>query len=171
MSATKRLKTEVSPANAVLLGTGNQVDNTAFFDLLFLKECYVAFAGEYTTGYVHGATSASDKSKVRSCSVLLMIVVVVVPVVVSLLGEVGVVCEQFSLGAKQTDYTCLRSQLVALFIILLDQGVVALTMFDLRARGKIGTKIALCGTSGGKFPGLREHLKTNIADCVSCMSV
>mmetsp|Transcript_6863 Transcript_6863/g.10627 ORF Transcript_6863/g.10627 Transcript_6863/m.10627 type:complete len:90 (-) Transcript_6863:866-1135(-) len=60
--------------------------------------------GEYTTGYVHGKTSQSDKTL----------------------------------------------------------GVVGLTFFDLRARGKVGEKIAFCGTSGKKFPGLRKHLQNGI---------
>lgn len=55
--------------------------------------------GEYTTGYVHGSASDSDKSA----------------------------------------------------------GVVALTMFDLRRRGKVG-KLGLCGTNGKKFGGIRAHM-------------
>lgn len=42
-------------------------------------------------------------------------------------------------------------------------GVVALTMFDLRTRGKVG-RVALCGTTGMKFPGIRAHMKRAIAD-------
>ena len=42
-------------------------------------------------------------------------------------------------------------------------GVVALTMFDLRSRGKVG-RVALCGTNGNKFPGIRAHMKRAIAD-------
>ncbi|GHJ89275.1 hypothetical protein NliqN6_5677 [Naganishia liquefaciens] len=42
-------------------------------------------------------------------------------------------------------------------------GVVGLTMFDLRKRGKVG-KLNMVGTSGGKFPQIREHLKKNIED-------
>jgi D-galacturonate reductase len=61
--------------------------------------------GEYTTGYVHGAASNSDK------------------------------------GA----------------------GVVALTMFDLRSRGKVG-RLGLCGVSGTKFPAIREHLQSAIGN-------
>lgn len=60
--------------------------------------------GEYTTGYVHGAASTSDK-----------------PI-----------------------------------------GVVAITFFALRARGKVGSKIGLCGTTGTKAPFLRQHLKESI---------
>jgi hypothetical protein len=56
--------------------------------------------GEYTTGYVHGQASDSDKSA----------------------------------------------------------GVVALTMFDLRRRGKVG-RLGLVGVSGSKFPGIRNHLQ------------
>ncbi len=61
--------------------------------------------GEYTTGYVHGAASNSDK------------------------------------GA----------------------GVVALTMFDLRSRGKVN-RLGLCGVSGTKFPDIRKHLQAAIGD-------
>ncbi|KAJ9110682.1 hypothetical protein QFC19_001511 [Naganishia cerealis] len=42
-------------------------------------------------------------------------------------------------------------------------GVVGLTMFDLRRRGKVGN-LNMVGTSGGKFPQIREHLKKNIGD-------
>lgn len=68
--------------------------------------------GEYTTGYVHGSASNSDK------------------------------------GA----------------------GVVALTMCDLRARGKVG-RIGLCGVSGTKFPSIRQHLKRVIEDVYSGINV
>ncbi|KAI9049344.1 hypothetical protein LZ554_007188 [Drepanopeziza brunnea f. sp. 'monogermtubi'] len=40
-------------------------------------------------------------------------------------------------------------------------GVVGLTMFDLRRRGKVG-KLSMVGTSGGKFPAIRDHLHKNI---------
>ncbi|KAF2092024.1 NAD(P)-binding protein [Saccharata proteae CBS 121410] len=40
-------------------------------------------------------------------------------------------------------------------------GVVGLTMFDLRRRGKVG-KLSMVGTSGNKFPAIREHLHKNI---------
>jgi D-galacturonate reductase len=56
--------------------------------------------GEYTTGYVHGQASRSDKSA----------------------------------------------------------GVVALTLFDLRRRGKVGS-LAMAGSNGTKFPGIRQHLR------------
>jgi len=42
-------------------------------------------------------------------------------------------------------------------------GVVALTMFDLRRRGLVD-RIAMAGTSGKKFPGIREHVKAKISD-------
>lgn len=61
--------------------------------------------GEYTTGYVHGTASQSDK------------------------------------GA----------------------GVVALTMFDLRSRGKT-SRLGLCGVNGTKFQGIRAHLQSAIGD-------
>lgn len=41
-------------------------------------------------------------------------------------------------------------------------GVVALTMFDLRRRGKIG-RLSMSGTNGTKFPGIRQHLEQVIA--------
>ncbi len=62
-------------------------------------------SGEYTTGYVHGAASQSDKSA----------------------------------------------------------GVVALTLFDLRAAGKVD-RLLMAGTSGTKFPGIRHHLREKISD-------
>lgn len=40
-------------------------------------------------------------------------------------------------------------------------GVVGLTLFDLRRRGKVG-KLSMVGTSGNKFPAIREHLTKNI---------
>ena len=41
-------------------------------------------------------------------------------------------------------------------------GVVGLTMFDLRRRGKVG-KLSMVGTSGTKYPAIREHLQKNIS--------
>ena len=40
-------------------------------------------------------------------------------------------------------------------------GVVGLTMFDLRRRGK-AARLSMVGTSGSKFPAIREHLHKNI---------
>ncbi|KAK4552457.1 hypothetical protein LTR86_010300 [Recurvomyces mirabilis] len=40
-------------------------------------------------------------------------------------------------------------------------GVVGLTLFDLRKRGKVG-KLSMVGTSGNKFPAIRDHLHKNI---------
>ncbi|EME48792.1 hypothetical protein DOTSEDRAFT_84334 [Dothistroma septosporum NZE10] len=40
-------------------------------------------------------------------------------------------------------------------------GVVGLTLFDLRRRGKVGS-LSMVGTSGSKFPAIREHLQKNI---------
>lgn len=68
--------------------------------------------GEYTTGYVHGAQSASDKKI----------------------------------------------------------GVVALCLFDLRRLGKI-RNLALVGTTGKKFEGIRAHLKSKISDVYGGMDV
>jgi D-galacturonate reductase len=42
-------------------------------------------------------------------------------------------------------------------------GVVALTLFDLRRRGKVD-RLSMAGTNGTKFPGIRGHLKRLIAD-------
>ena len=42
-------------------------------------------------------------------------------------------------------------------------GVVALVMFDLRRRGKVG-RVGLCGTNGTKMPGIRAHMQRQIAD-------
>ncbi len=68
--------------------------------------------GEYTTGYVHGEASRSDKSA----------------------------------------------------------GVVALTLFDLRRRGKVG-RLKMAGTNGTKFPGIRRHLQQLIGDVYREMDV
>eukprot|EP00522_Entomoneis_paludosa_P006486 CAMPEP_0172455074 /NCGR_PEP_ID=MMETSP1065-20121228/11875_1 /TAXON_ID=265537 /ORGANISM="Amphiprora paludosa, Strain CCMP125" /LENGTH=448 /DNA_ID=CAMNT_0013207525 /DNA_START=75 /DNA_END=1421 /DNA_ORIENTATION=+ len=40
-------------------------------------------------------------------------------------------------------------------------GVVALTMFDLRRRSKVN-RVGMCGVNGKKFPGIRQHMQTNI---------
>ncbi|KAL2136906.1 hypothetical protein VTI74DRAFT_67 [Chaetomium olivicolor] len=42
-------------------------------------------------------------------------------------------------------------------------GVVGLTLFDLRRRGKVG-KLAMAGVNGTKFPAIREHLHKNITE-------
>lgn len=41
-------------------------------------------------------------------------------------------------------------------------GVVGLVMFDLRRRNLISSEIKMVGTNGDKFPGIRQHFKTNI---------
>ncbi|KAL2191225.1 D-galacturonic acid reductase [Thermothelomyces heterothallicus CBS 203.75] len=41
-------------------------------------------------------------------------------------------------------------------------GVVGLTLFDLRRRGKVG-KLSMAGVNGKKFPAIREHLYRNIS--------
>ncbi|KAJ2988333.1 hypothetical protein NUW58_g4034 [Xylaria curta] len=41
-------------------------------------------------------------------------------------------------------------------------GVVGLTLFDLRRRGKVG-QLGMVGTNGTKFPAIRQHLDTNIS--------
>ncbi len=43
-------------------------------------------------------------------------------------------------------------------------GVVGLAFFDLRAHGKVGQRIGLCGTDGTKFPGIRAHMRARIQD-------
>lgn len=42
-------------------------------------------------------------------------------------------------------------------------GVVGLVMFDLRRRGKV-SRLAMCGTNGTKFPGIRAHMARAIGD-------
>jgi len=71
--------------------------------------------GEYTTGYVHGKQSASDKKV----------------------------------------------------------GVVALCIFDMQSahRGSKVRKAKMVGTSGHKYPGIRDHLKRNLEDYYSDMKV
>jgi D-galacturonate reductase len=49
-------------------------------------------------------------------------------------------------------------------------GVVALTMFDLRRRGKVN-RVGMCGVNGKKFPGIREHMQKNIGDVYSGMDL
>ncbi|PWY84482.1 NAD(P)-binding protein [Aspergillus sclerotioniger CBS 115572] len=68
--------------------------------------------GEYTTGYVGGAASTSDKKV----------------------------------------------------------GVVGLTFFDLRRRGKVGN-LSMVGVSGSKFPGIRTHLQKNISEVYNNLDV
>ena len=75
-------RSSLTPPNALMVGTG-----------------------EYTTGYVHGTASRSDKSA----------------------------------------------------------GVVALSLFDLRRRGRLKA-LHMAGTNGTKFPGIRQHLSELIGD-------
>lgn len=49
-------------------------------------------------------------------------------------------------------------------------GVVALTLFDLRQRGKVGS-LLMAGTDGSKFPFVRDHLKNRISDVYHHMDV
>lgn len=42
-------------------------------------------------------------------------------------------------------------------------GVVGLSLFDLRRRGKVGN-LSMVGISGSKFPAIREHLRKNITE-------
>src|SRR5688500_19327683 len=41
-------------------------------------------------------------------------------------------------------------------------GVVALSLFDMRSRGKVD-RLMMAGTNGTKFPGIRRHLHDAIA--------
>lgn len=49
-------------------------------------------------------------------------------------------------------------------------GVVGLTLFDLRRRGKVG-KLSMAGTTGSKFPAIREHLRKNIQEAYNGLDV
>ncbi|GMH93359.1 hypothetical protein TrVE_jg14329 [Triparma verrucosa] len=48
-------------------------------------------------------------------------------------------------------------------------GVVALSMFDFRSRGKV-SQIGMCGVNGKKFPGIREHMTKMIGNVYSGLS-
>ncbi|KZO96174.1 NAD-P-binding protein [Calocera viscosa TUFC12733] len=49
-------------------------------------------------------------------------------------------------------------------------GVVGLTLFDLRRLGKVD-ELSMVGTNGAKYPDIRAHLKSNIADAYKDMDV
>ena len=49
-------------------------------------------------------------------------------------------------------------------------GVVALTLFDLRRRGWVD-RLAMAGSNGTKFPGVRSHLKSCIAEIYQEMDI
>ena len=49
-------------------------------------------------------------------------------------------------------------------------GVVGLTLFDLRRRGKVG-KLSMVGTSGKKYPAIRKHLQKNISSVYNNLDV
>ncbi|KAH8692739.1 putative NAD binding Rossmann fold oxidoreductase [Talaromyces proteolyticus] len=49
-------------------------------------------------------------------------------------------------------------------------GVVGLTLFDLRRRGKVG-KLSMAGVSGRKFPAIKQHLQKNISDVYNSLDV
>ena len=49
-------------------------------------------------------------------------------------------------------------------------GVVALTLMDLRRRGIVG-RLAMAGTNGTRFPGIRQHLQSQIGDAYNDMDV
>ncbi|KAI5288739.1 hypothetical protein KEM54_004931 [Ascosphaera aggregata] len=49
-------------------------------------------------------------------------------------------------------------------------GVVALTMFDLRRRGKVGD-LSMVGITGEKYPAIKEHMKKNISEVYNGLDV
>ncbi|KAL5375124.1 hypothetical protein DPSP01_011438 [Paraphaeosphaeria sporulosa] len=49
-------------------------------------------------------------------------------------------------------------------------GVVGLTLFDLRRRGKVGN-LSMVGVSGDKFPAIRQHLDKNISQAYNGLDV
>lgn len=49
-------------------------------------------------------------------------------------------------------------------------GVVALSLFDMRRRGKVG-RLMMAGTNGSKFPGIRRHLHNRIASVYKDLDV
>ncbi|RPA87448.1 NAD(P)-binding protein [Ascobolus immersus RN42] len=49
-------------------------------------------------------------------------------------------------------------------------GVVGLTLFDLRRRGKVGD-LSMVGVNGKKYPAIREHLKKNISGAYNNLDV
>lgn len=49
-------------------------------------------------------------------------------------------------------------------------GVVALTLFDLRRRGKVH-RLAMCGVNGRKFPDIRTHMQKQIGDVYKDMDL
>ncbi|KAL1297091.1 hypothetical protein AAFC00_004674 [Neodothiora populina] len=49
-------------------------------------------------------------------------------------------------------------------------GVVGLTLFDLRRRGKVGN-LSMVGVSGNKFPAIREHLDKHISQVYNGLDV
>ncbi len=89
-------------------------------------------SGEYTTGYVHGKASQSDKSK-------------------------G--------GIKKY-----RLNYCFWIIVFYWSVVVALTLIDLRRRGKTG-RLGICGTNGKKFPDIRKHMQQAIGDAYKEMDL
>ncbi|KAI5812485.1 hypothetical protein BZA77DRAFT_324033 [Pyronema omphalodes] len=49
-------------------------------------------------------------------------------------------------------------------------GVVGLSLFDLRRRGKVGD-LSMVGTNGSKFPAIRQHLEKNIKNVYNGLDV
>lgn len=49
-------------------------------------------------------------------------------------------------------------------------GVVALTAFDMRRRGKVN-RIGMCGVNGTKFPGIRAHMEQQISNKYKDMDI
>lgn len=48
--------------------------------------------------------------------------------------------------------------------------VVALTLIDLRRRGKTG-RLGICGTNGKKFPEIRQYMQKAIGECYKDMDL
>lgn len=46
----------------------------------------------------------------------------------------------------------------------------ALTLIDLRRRGKTG-RLGICGTNGKKFPEIRQYMQTAIGECYKDMDL
>ncbi|EGD77002.1 hypothetical protein PTSG_07344 [Salpingoeca rosetta] len=69
-----------------------------------------------------------------------------------------------------TPTTCLIREALASTRQDKKAGVIGLCMFELRRLGHIGD-IALVGTNGTKFPGIRKHLKENISDVYNGLDV
>lgn len=107
--------------------------------------------GEYTTGYVDGASSTSDKPvSSREDNAVSS----------DALWPPPVLC------ARTWSLSCSRSgpiSAVRAAVRCAQMGVVALTFFDLRARGLVGDLIVLCGRNGSRAAGIRAHFAATIS--------